>query len=197
MYGMDYERRYVGVDGGTIAVVVIGSVGLAFTVYVQIKDYLHRRDDRTKWSAGVDTDRSNFKTFMSEIRSEIRKIHDRIDDIFGKLGGPATLQTASPITLTELGRSVSEKLGAVAWAEKRAPLLLDQVADVGAYDIQVFAYQYVEEEFTPDPAMEETIKQCAYDNGLRPKQVLDVLAIELRDRLLHLRQLEPQDHPEE
>ena len=140
-----------------------------------------------EWKGNVDNDRRDFKSFMEEIRTELSRIHSRIDDIFGKLGGPATVQTTSPITLTELGQSVSETLGASAWAEERAPRLLKRVADAGAYDIQVFAYQYVEDEFTPDPAMEATIKQCAYENGLRRKQVLDVLAIELRDRLLRLR----------
>ena len=146
-----------------------------------------------QWKGKVDSDRDAFRTFMSNIRQDIDYIHSRIDDILGRLGGPATLKTTSPVTLTELGQSVSETLGASAWAEEQAPRLLGQVADAGAYDIQVFAYRYVEDEFMPDPATEATIKQCAYENGLRRKQVLDVLAIELRDRLLHLRQLEPQE----
>ena len=150
-----------------------------------------------QWKGKVDSDRDAFKAFMASIKQDIEKIHSRIDDIFGKLGGPATIKIASPITLMELGQSISETLGASAWAEERAPRLLKRVAGAGAYDIQVFAYQYVEDEFTPNPAMEATIKQCAYENGLRRKQVLDVLAIELRDRLLRLRQLEPQDPPEE
>ena len=68
--------------------------------------------------------------------------------------------------------------------------LVDQVVDAPAYDIQELAFKYVED-FTPDGAMESRIKQCAYENGLKRKQVLDVLAIELRDRLLRLRQMDP------
>ena len=183
-------------DLGSIVLIAIAVCGLLLAVFVQIKDYLRGRDDRTKWRADVDTDRDAFKTFMSSIRQEIDKIHShidkihsRIDDIFGKLGGPATLKNASPTMLTELGQSISETLGASDWAEDLAPRLLKRVADADAYDIQVFAFQYVEDEFTPTPWMEATIKQCAYENGLRRKQVINVLAIELRDQLLHLRQL--------
>ena len=147
-----------------------------------------------QWKGNVDTNRRDFKSFMDEIRTELSRIHSRIDDIFGKLGGPATLNTASPITLTDLGRSISETLGASAWAANRAETLIERVIEAPAYDIQVFTFEYVEGEFTPDAAMEATIKQCAYENGLRRKQVLDVLAIELRDQLLRLRQLDP---PEE
>ena len=181
---------------GTAILIIIAVMMLLFTLITHITDYLRRRDDRTRWHADVDSDRNSFKAFVASIKQDIEKIHSRIDDIFGKLGGPATLKNASPTTLTELGQSISETLGASAWAEERAPGLLERVTNAGAYDIQVFAYQYVEEEFTPNPAMEATIKQCAYENGLRRKQVINVLAIELRDRLLRLCQLEPHDRPE-
>ena len=147
-----------------------------------------------QWKGKVDSDREAFKAFMASIKQDIEKIHSRIDDIFGKLGGPATLKTSSPITLTELGQSVSETLGATAWAVARANELSPRVAGAVAYDIQVFAFEYVEKDAVFDAAMEEAIKQCAYEYGLRRKQVLDVLAIELRDRLLRLGQLDP---PEE
>ena len=144
-----------------------------------------------EWKGNVDNDRRDFKSFMNDIRTELSRIHSRIDDIFGKLGGPATVKTESPITLTDLGQTISEKLGAAAWAAEKAPVLAAQVAESGAYDIQTFAFEYVERDSTFDAATNAQIKQCAYENGLRRKQVLDVFAIELRNRLLRLRQLDP------
>lgn len=142
------------------------------------------------WIGKINEHRSTVSAFMAEIRKDIK-------DILGKLG-PSTTKTASPIQLTDLGQSVSEALGASAWAANRAEKLADRVGDAPAYDIQVLAFEYVEKEFTDettDKAMDAKIKQCAYENGLKRSQVLDVLAIELRDRLLRLRQLEPPEEP--
>lgn len=139
------------------------------------------------WIGKINEHRSTVSAFMAEIRKDIK-------DILGKLG-PSTTKTASPIQLTDLGQSVSEALGASAWAANRAEKLADQVGDAPAYDIQVLAFEYVEKEFTDkttDKAMDAKIKQCAYENGLKRSQVLDV---ELRDRLLRLRQLEPPEEP--
>lgn len=146
------------------------------------------------WVGKVNSQSSTFSSFMEEIRTELSRIHSRIDDIFGKLGS-STTRTGSPIQLTDLGQSISETLGAPAWAASHAEMLVDRVIKAPAYDIQALAFQYVEKEFpddgAEDTAMDALIKQSAYENGLKRKQVLDVLAIELRDCLLRLRQLDP------
>ena len=125
---------------------------------------------------------------MVEIRKDIK-------DILGRLR-PATVGTGSPTTLTDLGLSISQVLGASAWAERHAKILASQAAGVPAYRTEEIAFNYVGDKFkpddameeadksTPDDAMEERIKQCAYENGINRRKVLDVLAIELRDALL-------------
>ena len=161
---------------GTVAAVigvVIAVVGVVFAL--------------GQWKGRVDEAQSTFKRtldgFMAEIRSDIKRIFERL---------PAeTVGVASPTRLTELGRSVSRALDAPAWAVAHAQGLLNRTADLTAYDIQALAFKYTGEEFKPNAAMENRIKECAFENGLKPKQVLDVLAIELRDRLLELRQLKP------
>ena len=154
-----------------------------------------------QWKGKVDTNQKTLRRdvnstngatreFMAEIRADIKRIFERLPP-------PEPVTGMSPLRLSELGRSISERLGTSSWAEELAPQLIDQVTAAGAYDIQVFAYKYVEEKFTPDPTMEATIKQCAYENGLRVEQIRGVFAIELRDQLLSMRQLEPQDPPSE
>ena len=54
------------------------------------------------------------------------------------------------------------------------------------YDIQEFCRQYLRDEFNPDRDLELKIKATAFENGIDRHQVLDVLAVELRDKLLTL-----------
>ena len=136
-----------------------------------------------EWKGKVDTDRRDFKSFMEAIRADLSRIHARIDDIFGRLSGGVT-EGASPLRLTELGKSVSEMLDAPRWAEDIARTLTHRVEGMLAYDVQEFCRSYVRDEFKPTSEQEARIKECAYEKGLDRSQVLNVLAVELRDVLL-------------
>ena len=57
-----------------------------------------------------------------------------------------------------------------------------------AYDIQELSFEFIRNKYRPSPEIDARIKQCAYENGLDRAEVLDVLAIELRDKLLDLTQ---------
>ena len=81
------------------------------------------------WIGKVNEHKSTVSTFMDEIRKDIKEILGRL--------GPATTKTASPIRLTELGRSISDTLAASAWAAQRVEQFTDRIADMPAYDIQV------------------------------------------------------------
>ena len=63
------------------------------------------------------------------------------------------------------------------------------------YRIQEFSRAYVQDgpeaDWAPDSEMAAKLGQCAFDHGLKMEQVLDVLAIELRDQLLELTGREP------
>lgn len=58
-----------------------------------------------KWYGEVNSDRSNFKDFMYEVRT-------RLDKIFERLPPPPPLTTGSPIRLTDLGQRISRETGA-------------------------------------------------------------------------------------
>ena len=140
-----------------------------------------------QWKGKVDEAQSAFKrtldAFMVEIRPEIRKIHDRIDDIFGRL--PAVeIGGESPLHLTDLGLRISECLGAGALADELVPSLRTRVAGMSPYEVQEFCFEYTAKEYQPAANLEDRIRTCAYENGVKRHQVLRVLAIELRDRLL-------------
>ena len=52
------------------------------------------------------------------------------------------------------------------------------------YEIQELCFKHVQEEYGPPEDVEALVRQCVFDNGISRKEVLDVIAIELRDRLL-------------
>ena len=134
-----------------------------------------------QWKGKVDSDRSSFKrtldAFMSEIRVDIKRIFERLP--------PApTVAGASPLRLTEPGREISDRLDASAIADNLVPELRERVADMQPYDIQELCYKYIRNEYEPPDDVKALILQYAFDNGIDREQVLDVIAIELRDRLL-------------
>ena len=134
-----------------------------------------------QWKGKVDEAQSTFKTaldaFMEEIRADIKGILARM--------GPATSTSGSPITLTDLGRKISERLDAGAIADSLVPKIRARVSGMQPYEIQELCFDYIRgSEFKPTDDVNALIMQCAFDNGLNRDQVLDVIAIELRDRLL-------------
>ena len=133
-----------------------------------------------QWKGRVDSDRDTFRTTLKEIRDDIKRIFERLPP-----RPPSPVLTGnSPLQLTDLGRSISATLEAPRWAAEIAPSLESRVRGMVAYDIQEFCRTYVYNEFQPTQDQEEKIKACAYDNALDRREVLDVLAIELRDVLL-------------
>ncbi len=133
--------------------------------------------------------------FKSTTTKSLEKILKKIDQIFQRLP-PVPVSTGSPLRLTELGRKISDALDASEWLERVAATLREQVCDKSAYEIQQFCFDYVHNTFEPDPTQDAEIKECAYENGIEEKGVLDVLAIELRDKLLGERAPPPTPQPE-
>ena len=136
-----------------------------------------------RWIGAVNADRGTFGSSVEAVRDEIREIRDDIRKLLQ--GQPSnTVSSDSPLKLTEVGIKVSEVLDAAKLADDLAAELRPRAEGKHAYDIQELAFRFVRDEYGPDAEIESKIKQCAYDNGLNRNEVLDVLAIELRDRLL-------------
>ena len=133
-----------------------------------------------QWKKEVDLDRDTFRKTLKEIRKDIKKIFKRLPSKSRSI----IVTGSSPLHLTDKGQSISKTLNAAQWAKEIAPSLKDKVKGMMPYDIQEFCQDYVYDEFQPTPEQEEKIKECAYDNALDRQEILDVFAIELRDRLL-------------
>ena len=101
-----------------------------------------------KWQGKVDTDRKNFKEFMTEIRN-------KLDDIFIRL--PATpINQGSPIRLTDLGERISNDINAEEWAEALANEMFEDTKGLDAFEIQEKSFEKAKN-FKPD---ESLLKRC-------------------------------------
>ena len=111
--------------------------------------------------------------------------------IFGRksrqpLGTPRRqpLARGSPIRLSELGEKVSERINAKALAEGLVIAMVDRVEGESPYDIQEACFAYVKEEWPVPEETDRLIRDCAFENGIDRDQVMNVVAVELRDLLL-------------
>lgn len=129
------------------------------------------------WIGAVNTDRTNFKEFMAEVRDDIKTILGRLP--------PTEITSSSPLRLTELGKTISKGIDAPTWAD-RIVLSLQHVQDMEAYEIQDFCFEYVKDELALSKEEIRLIRSVAYENGVKEEQVRRVLAIEIRDKLLAL-----------
>ena len=128
------------------------------------------------WKGKVDSDRASFKEFMKEVRNDIKEILGRLPS--------HTLAGSSPLRLTDLGKSISERLDAPTLAQDLVPLLQERIEGKTPYEIQEMCFDYIRHQYNPPDEVDTLIKTCAYDNGIDRGQVVDVLAVELRDKLL-------------
>ena len=128
------------------------------------------------WVGAVNADRTAFRTFMTEVRDDLKKILSRLQ--------PSVFAGESPIELTELGKSISKRLNAKDWAEEHAGApLRNEVRGREPYKVQEMCFEYAQK-YEPAEDMESMIQTIAYENGIKREAVLDVLALELRDRLI-------------
>ena len=123
--------------------------------------------------------RAEMRDFMNEIRSDIKKIFNRLSPTIG---------SGSPISLTKLGEKVSEEIDAPRWARNMAPTFLDEVKGQSPYFIQEFCMDFCTTKYKPDDDLKYRLEQCAFENGVDLDSVLRVLGVELRDRVLELSQ---------
>lgn len=136
-----------------------------------------------QWIGRVNADIESFKGFVDEIRRDIKEIRASVNGLFKRLP-PAPITSNSPLALTELGDEISEELSGKEWAKRTAEQFLRDVRGKEPYEIQDICFDYVKSQFEPDDEQDAQIRACAYNHALKREQVLDVLAIELRDTLL-------------
>ncbi len=128
--------------------------------------------------------RESAENFRREMREDIGKIQDQIVEIFKRLPPiPPTVGGASPLSLTEFGREISQDLDADKWANGIYESLQKQVQGKPEYIFQEVCMEYVRNELPEN--MKEKVKEVAYNRGIEDKKQVEwVLVVVLRDKLL-------------
>lgn len=179
-----YENPLVWIGIVTVIVGIVSTAVIAITLLIKIFKSLIGIGE---WKGGVNVKIKDFEKYIEKVDNFMDEMRKKFDDILERTRA-TTVQNASPKKLTELGQSVSEIIDASNWAEERANELTDEVAGMSAYDIQSHAFQYAKK-YRYEEDMDARIKQCAFEKGIDRDDVIDVLGIKLRDRLLSLHRL--------
>lgn len=132
------------------------------------------------WLGSMQTNINTLKDSVKDIKKDIKDILDRLSKITSE-----TLKNASPPRLNELGKEVSKELKAPEWAKETATNIASQIEGKRDYEIQKFSFDYVRKNLKEE--LQIRVEICAYERGLVKSDVLDVLAVELRDELLSLK----------
>ena len=135
------------------------------------------------WVAKIDPLPDGLAKTNGQIEQLAREIRGDIKSILRLLPG-STVAGASPLQLTDTGRSVAERLDAHEWARKLAPKLLDEVAGLEPFQIDQFSERYAERRLSDE--MTTRVAKYVYESGRVRARVLSVLHIVLRDELLRL-----------
>lgn len=149
------------------------------------------------WAGGVNANQSSFARSLKRVEerfeNDIKRIENNIKELQMDLhnlnmsfAASKTVVSKSPFHLSEVGQKVSTALDVPAMADRLVPVIRPRAKGKLAYDIQELCFNFARSEYEPSPEIDARIKEYAYENALSRYEVLDVLAIELRDRLLAL-----------
>ena len=136
-----------------------------------------------KWKGAMEYHKSEMVEHKALVVKFMGSINDRLVEIFDRLP-PAAVASSSPLRLTKLGDTIAAELDPERLIKRIAAEVGDQVSGMQPYGVQEFCKNHIHEVFKPDEEQDAKIKACAFDHGLEDRQVLDVLVVLLRDKLL-------------
>ena len=183
-----------------VAILIGASIALAALVRSLWKDSQARRKERevaiekrARWEGEVDTDRTYVKESLDRLQVAADRILRRLVRLTGEEGN--TVAGRSRLSLTSLWETASDKIRAKDWANELVPTLAAQVEGKVPYEIQEVCMNLVRSpRFSPPAERRGLVLEVAFDHGLHEADVLEVLAIELRDALLALQKAESDEN---
>ncbi len=173
--------------GSIIAIVVLVFLIMLVAIFItwKIAGWKTLVDsNQTFLSNSLKTLEENLTKFMEEMREDVKKIFHALPQ--------DTTKMSSPITLTDLGKQIAEEIKAKEVVEDRAETFISRASDMPPYEIQEMCFKYAEDELINDPNIREEyqfpldvrVKTSAYKHGLEVSQVLKVIGVLLRDKVL-------------
>ena len=135
------------------------------------------------WIGGMNSFRATVGGAIEGIRLDIQEMSRDIKEVLRQLPS-STISGGSPLRLTDLGRAISEDIGARAWAREAAPGMAPKMQDRPPYEIQEQCFEYVQDDARFPEVILRKMRETAYNRGTTLNEVRKVLAVELRDVLL-------------
>ena len=137
-----------------------------------------------EWRGSVNTQLGTVKDFMAEIRDDIKGILKRLP------AHPRSVESGSPVRLTEFGQEIAATFKAKEWATEIAPSLEEKIKGNADFEVDQFSHDYVHEtleDLTLKAEARNRVGAVAYQFGVERPVVLVVLQVVLRDELLRRR----------
>ena len=135
------------------------------------------------WYGSVNSDREVFKTFMVEVRDDLKAIRDDVNRIFRILPRPVA-ESQSPIQLTDFGKTISRSMSAADWARSQSSSLLERAKNKEEFEVFEICGEHVSNMFDNNAEFKKKILAAAYDHGIESERIKRVCQIELRNQLL-------------
>ena len=150
----------------------IVSIGSALAVLVAIGVLIFKTG---AWKGSLDTRLSSIENSILDIKNLIYQY------LSPASRRPVTAK--SPLRLTDLGKEIAEQIEADEWASDLAVNLKPRTIGKSDYEIQELAIAYAQALDLTDE-QRPLVYEAAFSSGLDHSQVLRVLGVVLRDKLL-------------
>ncbi len=129
---------------------------------------------------------------LKELAQKIEALTKRVDKIYELVferGLGKTLDSQSPIKLNQLGQEIAEELKLDSLAEAHTSTLKTQAENLDAYEIQRLCFRYAQNDLADQlqeksPEQFKTISLTAFNKGIPREDVLQIVGVLLRDRIL-------------
>ena len=128
------------------------------------------------------------KKIDKEVATLTKRV-DKIYEIFFERGVGKTLAPHSPLGLNDLGKKIAEELDLESLAESHTPVMKARTAKLNPYEIQQLCFEYVQNDLVAElreksPEQFKEISLMAYKHGIPREDVLQIVGVLLRDRIL-------------
>ena len=119
--------------------------------------------------------------FTGDAKKAFTQLNSTLESINATIG--RTVGRGSALQLTKLGEEIAKQIDAKTLAEWIVLSIDEENFNLPPYDLQQFCFNYVKNELQLEQRDEEQLKNCSYENGIELDQVLDVLALAIRDEM--------------
>lgn len=190
---LELIRDILKSDAGSFGFVV----GLLVLAFYLVHFVTKKVTAITSENAAINKHIDKFETCLDDIRKDISYLKGSLDII--KSSSDSLIQAHSPISLTELGKKVSQEIGvneilARNWSNIESILERDLV-DKSAYDIQQYCIEEVSVEpekfFTKEDL--DKIKQYAFEHGKPVEIYTRMIGVLIRDKYFEVKGITPSE----